>query len=98
MSYSQKCTIYHTICHPTPNTSKNVKFQLSRNTTKFDRLIKFREMNSTIKSVLSSEILKNSSFSIKITILPFFRKFKIFRVSHYTYIYDVVGSTNISYY
>ena len=46
----------HVMCHPTPNVSKNVKFQLSHNPMKFDRVTRFREMNSTVKSVSSSEI------------------------------------------
>ena len=46
----------HAMCHPTPDTSKNVKFQLSRKWTKFDRVTRFRKTNSTVKLVLSSEI------------------------------------------
>ena len=36
--------------------SNFVKIQLSQNSTKFDWVTRFREMNSTVKSVLSSEI------------------------------------------
>ena len=56
VSHSYKCTTCHVMCHPTPDTSKNMKFRLSRNLTKFDVLTKFRETNSTVKFVSSSEI------------------------------------------
>ena len=56
MSHSHKCTTCHAMCHPTPDVSKNVKFRLSRNPTKFDWLTRFRETNSTVKSVSSSNI------------------------------------------
>ena len=46
----------HVMCHPTPDALKKVKFQLSRNLTKFDGVTRFREMNSTVKSVSLSEI------------------------------------------
>ena len=42
--------------HPTPRILKNVKFILSQNSTKFDWVARFRETNSTVKSVSSSEI------------------------------------------
>ena len=58
--------------------SKNVKFRLSRNLTKFDGVSRFRETIPTVKSVLSSEIYKNSIFSIEITVLSFFRKIECF--------------------
>ena len=38
------------------DTSKNVKSRLSWNPTKFDRVTRFRETNSTVKSVSSSKI------------------------------------------
>ena len=47
---------HHPMCHPTVGTSKNVKFRLSRNSTKFDLVNRFRETNSIVKSVSSSEI------------------------------------------
>ena len=50
------CHVSFSTCHPTLDTSKNVKFRLSRNLTKFDKVIRFREMNSTVKSVSSFEI------------------------------------------
>ena len=56
MSHSHKYTTCHTMCHLTPDISKNVKFWLSRNPIKFDEVTRFRETNSTVKSVLSSEI------------------------------------------
>ena len=69
MSHSHKCTTCHVMCHPIPDASKNVKFWLSRNPTKFDRVTRFRETNSKVKSVSSSEILKISGFQLK---LPFY--------------------------
>ena len=67
---------HHAKCHTTPHTSKNVKFRLSRNPTKFDIVVKFRETIPTVTSVSSSEIYQFSRFSqsSKITILPFFEK------------------------
>ena len=41
---------------PTPNASKNVKFQLSRNWMKFDVVGRFHKTIPTVKSVSSSEI------------------------------------------
>ena len=40
----------------TSGASKDVKFQLSRNSTKFDMVAKFCKTIPTVKSVLSSEI------------------------------------------
>ena len=62
--------------------SKNVKFRLSRNSTKFDAVTRFRETIPTVKSISSSEIYKNSGFLAEITILPFFRKLKFSWVLH----------------
>ena len=42
--------------HPTLGALKNVKFQLSQNSTKFDVVARFREMILTVKSVSSSKI------------------------------------------
>ena len=56
VSYSHKCTTCHSMCHPTLNASKNVKFRLSWNPMKFDRLTRFHETNSRVKSVSSSKI------------------------------------------
>ena len=47
---------HHAIGHPIPHASKNVKSRPPRNPTKFDVVAKFRETNSTEKSVLSSEV------------------------------------------
>ena len=82
VSHSHKCTTCHAMCHLTPNVSKNVKFRLSRNLTKFNGVTIFRETNSTMKSVSSSEIYKMSGFQPN---LPFyhFSKIRIFWVSHY---------------
>ena len=42
--------------HYQPIASNFVKIQLSQNSMKFDWVTRFRETNSTVKSVLSSEI------------------------------------------
>ena len=58
---------------------KTCKFRLSRNSTKFDVLDRFREMIPTVKSVSSSKIqIINFGFLTKITILPFLRKLDFF--------------------
>ena len=44
------------MCSPTPHASKNVKFRLSQNSTKFDVVARFCETIPTVKSVSSSEI------------------------------------------
>ena len=64
--------------HVTFIASKNVKFRLSRNLTKFNAVTRLHENIPTVKSVSSSEIYKNTRFFAEITILPFFRKCKIF--------------------
>ena len=56
VSHSYKCTTCHAMCHPAPDVSKNVKFRLSRNPIKFDGVTRFRETNSTGKSISSSKI------------------------------------------
>ena len=56
MSHSHKCATCHTMCHSTLNASKYGKFRPSWNPTKFDGVTRFRETNSTMKSVSSSEI------------------------------------------
>ena len=56
VSHSHKFTTCHAMCHSTPDASKNVKFQLSRNPIKFDRLTRFHETNLTVKCISSSEI------------------------------------------
>ena len=52
MSHPNKCQVSLI----TLGVSKNVKFRLSQNLTKFERVTRFREMILTVKSVLSSEI------------------------------------------
>ena len=42
--------------YPTLGASKNMKFRLSRNSTKFDVIARFRETIPTVKSVSSFEI------------------------------------------
>ena len=64
MIQSHKCTTCHAMCYPTLDASKNVKFRLSLNMTKFDGVTRFRETNSTVKSVSSSE------FSCSLVRLP----------------------------
>ena len=63
---------HHSMCHPTPGASKNLKFGLSWNSMKFDWVTRFGKKNSTMKSVSSSEIKRNSMFLNEITDLPFF--------------------------
>ena len=63
----------HAMCHLTPVALKYVKFQLSRNPIKFDGVTRFRETNSTVKSVSSSEIKKIFGFQSK---LPFYNLFQ----------------------
>ena len=74
---------------------KTCKFQLSRNSTKFDVLARFRETIPMVKSVSSSEIKRINFgflteitiFITEITILPFFQKLEFlgsytFELSH----------------
>ena len=53
---------HHAKCHSTHCASKSVKFLLSRNPMKFDRVARFYEMIPTVKSVSSFEISKISRF------------------------------------
>ena len=68
------------VSRTTPGASKNVKFRLSRNSTKFDVVGRFRETIPTVNSILSSEIYKNSGFLTEITILPFLIKLEFSQV------------------
>ena len=52
--------------HPTCGVLKNVKFRLSRNSTKFDMVARFRETNPTVKSICHPRSRK---------ILDFYRKY-----------------------
>ena len=54
--FTQVHHMAHAMCHMTPDASKNVKFQLSWNPTKFDGVTRFRETNSVVNFVLSFEI------------------------------------------
>ena len=94
VSHSYKCTTWHipcvtplgcmwnphdhAMCHLTPGTSKNVKFRLSRNPMKFNGVTRFRETNSTVKSVLSPEIYKIFGFQPKLPFYIFFKKIEFF--------------------
>ena len=62
--------------HPKRDASKKTcQLRLSRNSTKFDVLARFRETIPTIKNVSSYEIYRiNFGFLIEIMILPFFQK------------------------
>ena len=63
---------------------KNVKFRLSRNSTKFDVIARFRETIPTMKPVSSSEIKKfNSDFdrNYHFTLLSKIRIFRDFTFS-----------------
>ena len=81
-----------------------MKFRLSRNPTKFKGVTRFREINSTVKSVLSSVIYKMFDFPTEITILPFLKKieffflgstFPIYKSNLVLLIFLVPGSFNI---
>ena len=63
----------------TPGASKKVKFQLSRNLTKFDVVARFCE---TIPTVVIQDVEKFRILS-EITILPFFKKLEYSRVLHF---------------
>ena len=80
--HSHKCTTCHAMCHSTPDASKNVKFRLSQKGTKFDGVTRFRETNSTVKSVLSSEIYKISDFQQRLSFYHFSEKLNFSRVLH----------------
>ena len=60
--------------------SKKMKFRLSQNSIKFNGAARFQETIPIVKSVSSSKIKKNSGFSIKIIILPFFKKIEFSQV------------------
>ena len=66
------------MCHPTPDASKNVKFQQSQNPTKFDGVTRFRKTNSTVKFVSSYEIWKISGFQPKLPFYHFSEKIEFF--------------------
>ena len=82
VSHSHKCTICHTMCHLTPDASKNVKFRLSQNPMKFDGLTGFRETNSTVKFVSSSEIYKISVSQSNLSFYHFSEKLNFLWVLH----------------
>ena len=71
------CLSQAVLWHPTLGASKNVKFRLSWNSTKFDVVARFCETIPIVKSVSLSEIKKNSGFLLK---LPFFRKLEFSRI------------------
>ena len=54
-----KCAKCHAL-HPLPR--KTCKFRLSHNSTKFDVVARFHETIQMVKSILLSEIYKNSEF------------------------------------
>ena len=66
-------TVSHSKCAKCPALPslppKILNFRVSRNSTKFDVVARFRETIPTVKSVLLFEILKNSGFGPK---LPFY--------------------------
>ena len=73
---------HHVKCHSTPRASKSMKFLLSHNPTKFDRVARFCEMIPTVKSVSSSEISKNFRFSCIIPTKLLFCPFQFYWVLH----------------
>ena len=76
------CQVFRT----TLGASKNMKFLLSRNSTKFNVVARFRETIPTVKSVSSSEIYKNFEFFTEITVLLFFRKLEFSRILQFQWI------------
>ena len=71
------CLSQAVILHPTHGASKDVKFRLSRNSTKFDVVARFRE---TIPMVIVIRDLEKLWILTEIIILPFFRKLEFSRV------------------
>ena len=65
-------------CHVSLDVSKNMKFQLSRNPTKFNGVTRFRKTNLTAKSISSSEIYKISGFQPKLSFYHFSGKLNFF--------------------
>ena len=63
----------------TLDASKNVKFRLSWNSTKFNVVARFRKMLSTVKSISSYQIYKIFGFLTEIIVLPFLIKFDFLR-------------------
>ena len=61
----------------------SLKFRLSRNLTKFDKVARFRKTIPTVMSISSSESYNFSRIfqSDKITVLPFFIKMSFFRTN-----------------
>ena len=64
----------HAMCYPTLGVLKNVKFRLSQNPTKFDGVTRFREMNSTVKSVCHPKSTKFPAFHRNYGFTRFFFK------------------------
>ena len=64
--------------HSTPGASKNVKFRMSRNSTKFDVVAKFREVIPTVKSVFIIRDLEKFRVFTEMTIFAIFQKIGIF--------------------
>ena len=62
--------------------SKNMKFQLSRNSTKFDVVARFHKTIPTVSPLRHLKSRKNLDFPTEITILPFLRKIEFSRVVH----------------
>ena len=96
VSHSHKCTTCHAMCHPTPYALKNVKFRLSQNPTKFDEVTRFHEMNSTVKSISSSEIQKISGSQPKLPFYHFSEKLNFFRVLHSSPL-NIISSPKFTY-
>ena len=74
----------HQVSRTTLGALKNVKFRLSRNSTKFVVVARFCEMIPTAKFVSSSEIKKKFPNFEKITFLLFFKNsdFSRFHIKH----------------
>ena len=84
----------HDKCYPTPGILKNVKFQLSRNPTKFDVITRFRETNSTVKISSFQPKLPFYHFSKKLNFSP---SFTICIFCFYLYVTMIMSKSTIIY-
>ena len=87
MSHPNKCQVSLV----TLGASKNVKLRLSRNSTKFDVIARFRETILIVNFASSSEIQKNSGFSTEITVLPFLKKLNFSQVLQHIILLKIIS-------
>ena len=69
------------MCHSIPYVSKNIQFRLSRNSTKFDVVARFRETIPIVKCFVIRDLEKFRTFT-EIIILSFLRKLEFSGVLH----------------